>query len=116
MSEEPQSKSTQITLKIPTDFLKDFDQTCAQLGYPRNEAVREAMRRFLDFGYQKLNERHPERAIGLVQGMISSVFGGVMEEAKRLESTPPTRVLEDKSKAPRETKAQKSQAARQGQD
>lgn len=105
MSEEHQGKSTQITLKVPTDFLKDFDETAAQLGYPRNEAVREAMRRFLDFGYQKLNERHPERAMGMVQGMIGSIFGGIMEEAKKLESvSPEPKKLEDRPKSPKNPK------------
>ena len=87
MTEEPPGRSTQITLKVPTDFLKDFDSISGQLGYPRNEAVREAMRRFLDWSYQKMNERHPERAMGLAQGMISSLFGGIIEESKKLEST-----------------------------
>ncbi|HEY4673013.1 MAG TPA: ribbon-helix-helix domain-containing protein [Nitrososphaerales archaeon] len=74
-----------ITLKVPTSFLKDFDTVTEQLGYPRNEAIREAMRRFVDWGYQKVNERHPERAMGLVQGVVSSLFGGIIEESKKLE-------------------------------
>jgi len=43
------------------------------------------MRRFLDWGYQKLNERHPERAMAMFQGAIGGIFGGLMEEAKKLE-------------------------------
>ncbi len=89
MSEEPKDKSTQVTLKIPSSFLTDFDSVTEQLGYPRNEAIREAMRRFLDWGYQKVNERHPERQMGLVQGMFGSMFGGLIEEAKRLEQAGP---------------------------
>ncbi|MDG7000207.1 MAG: hypothetical protein JRN15_13970 [Nitrososphaerota archaeon] len=86
MSEELAGTSVQVTLKVPTAFLKEFDDITAQLGYPRNEAVREAMRRFVDFGYQKINERHPEKAMGLVQGMMSSIFGGIAQEMSKLES------------------------------
>ena len=109
MTEEPKEKSTQVTLKIPSSFLTDFDLVTEQLGYPRNEAIREAMRRFLDWGYQKVNERHPERQMGLVQGMFGSIFGGLMEEAKKLEQSetlpvkPEHRQLEDaKPKAMRD--------------
>lgn len=105
MTEEPNVKSTQITLKVPSPFLTDFDSVTQQLGYPRNEAVREAMRRFLDWGYQKVNERHPERAMAMVQGAIGGIFGGLMEEAKKLEQSgalpeqPNKRQLEDKKHA-----------------
>ncbi len=87
--------STQITLKIPTAFLQEFDEITSQLGYPRNEAVREAMRRFLEWGFQKANERHPERQMELVQGMLSSLFGGLAQEAKKFEET--TGELADKA-------------------
>lgn len=90
MTEESTGTSVQVTLKIPAAFLKEFDEITAQLGYPRNEAVREAMRRFVDFGYQKINERHPEKAMGLVQGMMGSIFGGIAQEMSKLENSQAT--------------------------
>ena len=86
MTEEPSDTSIQVTLKVPAAFLKEFDDISGQLGYPRNEAVREAMRRFVDWGFQKVNERHPEKSIALVQGMIGSMFGGIIQEANKLEA------------------------------
>ncbi len=65
--------------------MNDFDSITNQLGYPRNEAIREAMRRFVDWGHQKVNERHPEKAMGLVQGIFGDVFGSLMNEAKKLD-------------------------------
>ena len=85
LEESPHTKSTQITLKVPTEFLTDFDSITNQLGYPRNEAIREAMRRFVDWGHQKVNERHPERAMGLAQGIFGNIFGGLMNDVKKLE-------------------------------
>lgn len=86
MSEELAEKSsTQVTLKVPTAFLKYFDEITEQLGYPRNEAIRESMRRFVEWGYQKVNERYPERQMGAIQGIIGTLFGGIMEQAKKLD-------------------------------
>ncbi|MGQ9691837.1 MAG: ribbon-helix-helix domain-containing protein [Thermoproteota archaeon] len=44
--ERATGKSVQVTLKIPESFLKRFDEVVEASGYSRNEAIREAMRRF----------------------------------------------------------------------
>lgn len=95
MSEDSPDKSVQITLKVPFAFLKEFDEIAALLGYPRNEAIRESMRRFTDWGYQKVNERHPERAMGMMQGMFSALFGGIAAESEKLQNV---KALPDKNK------------------
>jgi predicted transcriptional regulator len=42
-----EKKSIQITLKVNPDLNERFERAARALGYKKNEAVREAMRRFV---------------------------------------------------------------------
>jgi hypothetical protein len=63
------------------------------------------MRRFADWGYQKVNERHPERQIGAVQGMFSALFSGLAAESQKLQNI--TALPDKTSEQPRSRQAPK---------
>jgi len=84
MEEDQQIKSKQVTLKVPEAFLKRFDEVSEMLGYTRNEAIREAMRRFEDQASQKLMSR-PENAAQNIRQMIESIISPILTMTQALE-------------------------------
>ena len=82
LTETSQKNDTaQIILKVPTPFLERFDKTCAQLGYTRTEAIREAMRRFELMGEEQLLRR-PETSSKYMKQMMDAIMGPLIEMAK----------------------------------
>jgi len=56
-----------VSVSMPWELLNEFDQLAAHAGYSRSEAVREAMRSFMD----ELRKR--ERYKGLVKEEVTRV-------------------------------------------
>jgi hypothetical protein len=83
-NEKAPSKSVQVTLKVTESFLKRFDEVSEMLGYTRNEAIREAMRRFDDQASQKLMSR-PENVAQNVRQMMESIIAPMLSATQVLE-------------------------------
>lgn len=66
---EVESRAVQVTFKVPGAFLKRFDEVAEAFGYTRTEAIREAMRRFVEQESQKLMNR-PENVAQSIRQII----------------------------------------------
>jgi Ribbon-helix-helix protein, copG family. len=71
-----ESKTVRVTLKVPKDLLERFDEVAKALGYRRTEAIKEAMRRFMD------SAKRRSEADYIVEG-LSFVARRMVEEALR---------------------------------
>lgn len=86
LSEDEQfTRTTQVTLKVPTTFIDRFDKVTEALGYSRTEAIRESMRRFLEVGEIKLKER-PEEAFAQMKMFMDALMGSIIQVAEKVDS------------------------------
>jgi metal-responsive CopG/Arc/MetJ family transcriptional regulator len=91
--ERTTSKSVQVTLKVPEDFLKRFEEVSEKLGYSRNEAIREAMRRFEEQASQKLMNR-PENAAQIIRQIMESIITPILSAAEAFQRKEDQKKLE----------------------
>lgn len=90
-------KSVQVTLKVPESFLKRFDEVSEMLGYSRNEAIREAMRRFEEQASQKLMNR-PENVAQTIKQMMESIITPILSVAETFEQKEAQKKIELQTK------------------
>jgi hypothetical protein len=91
--EKTGSRSVQVTLKVPESFLKRFDEISEMSGYSRNEAIREAMRRFVEQESQKLMNR-PENVAQTIRQIMESIITPILSAAEILERKEAQKKLE----------------------
>jgi len=75
------TKTVQVTFKVPKEFLERFDRVAEAVGYDRTEAIREAMRRFLEESERKLRSA-PESAAQALRQVIEE---GIVAPLMRLK-------------------------------
>ena len=93
LTQKKQKVSTQLVMKIPTAFMTRFDRIAEELGYTRTEAVKEAMRRFEEWGERRLMGR-PEIAASNMKQMMESIFKPLFEAADKYEKSEKNNVEE----------------------
>jgi len=74
----------QVTFKVQRDFLERFDRVAEALGYDRTEAIREAMRRFVDEHSRRLGIT-PEGAVQRLRQVIEEGIVAPLMKLKGLE-------------------------------
>jgi len=81
---EVESRAVQVTFKVPEAFLKRFDEVAEAFGYTRTEAIREAMRRFVEQESQKLMNR-PENVAQSIRQIIEGIIAPLIKINEILE-------------------------------
>lgn len=76
-------KMVQVTFKVLEPFLKRFDEVAEACGYTRTEAIREAMRRFVEQESQKLMNR-PENVAQTIRQVIENIVAPLMRATEVL--------------------------------